>query len=275
MFFLLIISYNHNLYTVYHPEPNAAWAGGQVTPIHASPDTTIGEFKGLVLQTLRPDDDELTRKVSVVELILGETPLPEDSDSLTLQERGVSPDAAVLAIISKRSVECLRKEDGPYDLHVPERAVMLKIPDGTTAIGDFVFVECESLAGVTIRNSVTRIGTAAFTSCRSLLNLTIPESVETIEARRRFGACLACLESFDRNAVDVSSQEVVYKHARWCHGCDGTGFSRPALVRTWFNSSTERCKDRQTRAVEMSAEKGKHLDALQATRFSVERSKSL
>ena len=154
--------------------------GGEVTPIHASPETTIGEFKGLVLRTLRPDDDELTRKVSVVELILGETPLPEDSDSLTLAESGVPPDVAVLAIFSKRSVECCRKEESSYDLRVPERAVMLNIPDGTAEIEDRAFVKCKSLAGVTIPNSVTRIGKAAFANCSSILNLTIPESVTEI-----------------------------------------------------------------------------------------------
>ena len=167
---------------------SASGSGGEVTTIHASPDTTIGEFKGLVLQTLRPDDDELTRKVSVVELIFGETSLPEDSDSLTLAESGVSPDAAVLAICSKRSVECIQQVDSFYDLHVPERAVMLNIPDGTLEIEDFAFGHCPALVGLTISNSVSRIGTAAFASCRSLLNLTIPESVETIEAQA-FSGC--------------------------------------------------------------------------------------
>ena len=162
--------------------------GGEVTPIHASPETTLGEFRSLVLRTLRPDDDELTRKVSVVELILGETPLPEDLDSLTLAESGVSPDAVVPAVFSKRSVECCREEESSYDLRVPERAVMLNIPDGTTEIEDCAFTGCCSIASATIPNSVTRIGTGAFAYCSSLLNLTIPESVETIEV----GAFAAC-----------------------------------------------------------------------------------
>ena len=182
---------------------SASGSGGEVTTIHASPDTTIGEFKGLVLQTLRPDDDELTRKVSVVELIFGETSLPEDSDSLTLAESGVSPDAAVLAICSKRSVECCREEESSYDLHLPQRAVMLNIPDGTLEIEDFAFGHCPALVGLTISNSVTRIGTAAFASCRSLLNLTIPESVTTIEA----GAFNGC-SSLTRLSIPESLHEI-------------------------------------------------------------------
>ena len=166
----------------------ASGSGGEVTTIHASPDTTIGEFKGLVLQTLRPDDDELTRKVSVVELIFGETSLPEDSDSLTLAESGVSPDAAVLAICSKRSVECCREEESSYDLHLPQRAVMLNIPDGTTEIEDFAFAGCCSIASVTIPNSVTRIGALAFGDCSLVWDLTIPERVTAREAQA-FGSC--------------------------------------------------------------------------------------
>ena len=114
--------------------------------------------------------------------------MPEDSDSLTLAERGVSLDAAVLAVFSKRSVECCRGEESPYDLHVPERAVMLNIPDGTTEIEECAFVKCESLSDVTIPNSVTQIGTGAFAYCSSLLNLTIPESVTRI-GPRAFSRC--------------------------------------------------------------------------------------
>ena len=160
--------------------PQTLGSGAEVTIIDASPDTTIGEFKLLVLQTLRPDDDELTRKVSVVELILGETPLPEASDALTLAESGVAPDAAVLAVFSKRSVECSGHSDSAYDLRVSNRAVMLKIPNGDTEIKPFAFAGCNSLVSVTIPNSVTQIGSLAFVDCSSLLNLTIPESVNEI-----------------------------------------------------------------------------------------------
>ena len=162
---------------------NASGSGGEVTTIDASPDTTIGEFRSLVLQTLRPDDDELTRKVSVVELILGETPLPEDSDALTLWESGISPEAAVVAIFSKRSVVCRDSDYCSYNLEVPEREVMLKIPDGDTEIGISAFLDCHSVAGVTIPSTVTLICAAAFANCTSLLQVTIPEQVTTIEAQ--------------------------------------------------------------------------------------------
>ena len=32
-------------------------AGGEATTVDAAPDTTVGEFKGLVLRSLRPYDD--------------------------------------------------------------------------------------------------------------------------------------------------------------------------------------------------------------------------
>ena len=163
----------------------------------------------------------LTRKVSVVELILGETPLPEDSDSLTLVESGVSPDAVVLAVFSKRSVECRRREESSYDLDVPERAVMLKIPDGTTEIEDYAFPGCRSLASSTIPNSVTRIGKGAFADCSSLLNLTIPESVITIEAGAFSGCSLTSLSIPE--SVKVMGPEAFA-------GCSLTSLALPGSV---------------------------------------------
>ena len=78
-------------------------AGGEATTVDAAPDTTVGEFQGLVLRTLRPDDDALTRRVTYVELVLGKKRLLEDT--ATLAESGVSTDTFSIAAVSKRSVK--------------------------------------------------------------------------------------------------------------------------------------------------------------------------
>ena len=57
-----------------------------------------------------------------------------------------------------------------------------------TAIGDFAFHGCDSLANVTIPNSVTSIGRYAFLGCLYLTNVTIPNGVTSIE----YGAFDSC-----------------------------------------------------------------------------------
>ena len=129
------------------------------------PEATIGEFKSKVLEIFF--DDELSRKVASVELALGEKPLLDDS--MTLADRGISEDVGVLAVLSKRTAECLCKEDAPFDLRDPDTLVLLNIPDGTTEIPSRAFYACRSVAGVTIPDSVTKIGDGAFAGCCSLI----------------------------------------------------------------------------------------------------------
>ena len=54
------------------------------------------------------------------------------------------------------------------------------IPEGTTKIGKFAFMNCHSLERVTIPTSVTEIECHAFHQCTSLKSVTIPESVNEI-----------------------------------------------------------------------------------------------
>ena len=151
---------------------------GEVTMVHASPDTTIDQFKDLVLQTLRADDDELTRKVTAVQLVLSEKELQGPAD--TLEDSGVSADVDVLAVFSTRSVECVEQKRAPYDLTVEDKHVVLNIPDGTVEIPSSAFSGCKSIQSLTIPASVTHISEAAFRGCTSLTSLTLPDSVNDI-----------------------------------------------------------------------------------------------
>jgi hypothetical protein len=54
------------------------------------------------------------------------------------------------------------------------------IPQGTTSIGRYAFIDCSSLTSVTIPDSVTRINNYAFQGCSSLTSVTIPDSVTRI-----------------------------------------------------------------------------------------------
>ena len=56
----------------------------------------------------------------------------------------------------------------------------IKILDGVTSIGNYVFYGCTSLSKITIPDSVTSIGDYAFYKCTSLSEVTIPKNVSQI-----------------------------------------------------------------------------------------------
>ena len=105
-------------------------------------DATVGEFKHQVLQTLL--DDEVSKKVASVELVLAAEPLWDDS--VTLADSGISEDVVILAVWSQRTASCLRAADADFDLGDPNRLVLLNIPDGTTEIPNRAFSHCQSVA---------------------------------------------------------------------------------------------------------------------------------
>lgn len=61
-----------------------------------------------------------------------------------------------------------------------ELSSSIKMPDGLTSIGDYMFTECFKLPSVEIPSSVTSIGEYAFTGCASLTELEISSNVTSI-----------------------------------------------------------------------------------------------
>ncbi len=56
-----------------------------------------------------------------------------------------------------------------------------------TSIGNRAFIDCTSLASITIPNSITNIGIEAFRDCEKLTSVTIPSAVQTIRGRAFWG----------------------------------------------------------------------------------------
>ncbi len=85
----------------------------------------------------------------------------------------------------------------------------LKIPDTVTAIPEYAFYGCSSLAELKIPDAVTSIGTHAFYNCSSLTEIKIPASVNSIE-NAAFSYCNALtsviIEDGDNNLEINSSQ---------------------------------------------------------------------
>ena len=149
-------------------------------PIPASATSTVGEVKGRVIERL--EEDALTRRALHVELLISGRPLEDDA----VAECG----ATALAVISKRSVRCVRKEESGLDLQVKEQAVLLNIADGASEIGEKAFEECHSVVSLVIPSGVTTIGAFAFSSCSSLERISIPGTVTRIEYSA-FHSCTA------------------------------------------------------------------------------------
>eukprot|EP00913_Durusdinium_trenchii_P019381 g18220.t1 len=157
------------------------------------PDTTIRQLKQQ-LKAIQACEDEFTRSVSRVDLVVDGTKLCDDGQTVT--QAGLSPDTEVQVLFTIHTIECSSKKDSGYDLmdlaivHIPSSATKINygafqdctlvasviIPDSVTLIGIRAFSGCSSLAHVTIPNSVTSIGEFSFFACSSLVSLTIPNS---------------------------------------------------------------------------------------------------
>ncbi|MCD8048417.1 MAG: leucine-rich repeat protein [Clostridia bacterium] len=78
------------------------------------------------------------------------------------------------------------------------------------SIGNSAFSGCESLANITIPDSVTSIGSSAFYYCTSLTSITIPDNVTTIESYA-FSGCTSLV-----SVTIPDSVTSIDDHAFWC-----------------------------------------------------------
>lgn len=67
------------------------------------------------------------------------------------------------------------------------------IPEGTSAIADYAFMECDRLKEITIPSSVRSIGISSFSDCDKIERLTIPDGVYSI-GRSAFSICRSLRE---------------------------------------------------------------------------------
>ena len=134
---------------------------GEVAVIEAVPATTIREFKR-ELKALQRSVDELTRNMSLVEVMVDDRRLT-DNDA-TLAEAGISEDKAVTVAFIIRPVECLCKEAAGCD---EESLLVVTIPR-VSVIPLEAFIATRHLVRVTIPETVAAIGEGAFADCVSL-----------------------------------------------------------------------------------------------------------
>ncbi|CAJ1346191.1 unnamed protein product [Effrenium voratum] len=135
-------------------------------------DTTLRDFKTQLHRWLSCAD-EAKRRMSCVEVVVGDRPLLNNEEMVS----EAVPGTEVLAFLSVKPVTCCSVSTSgchPDDLRVVE------IPDGVPAIWPGAFSGCSSLASVAIPDSVTEIREFAFRGCSSLASVSIPDSVAVI-----------------------------------------------------------------------------------------------
>lgn len=110
---------------------------GEDVILDLMPTMTVRDLKRQ-LRALQSCEDELTRKMSLVEVIVGDRKLVKNDE--TVHEAGISPEVAVNIVFSINPVECLSR--GDLDV---EQLLVVKIPEGATSVEDFAFEDCSSL----------------------------------------------------------------------------------------------------------------------------------
>ena len=89
----------------------------------------------------------------------------------TAADAGLSPESHVTVVLKQNAVTCSQK--GEFDQSGDEldleSAFVVEILSGAAEIDDDAFRQCNTLARVTIPDSVTRMGNGAFENCSSSL----------------------------------------------------------------------------------------------------------
>ena len=177
---------------------------GEDATIDVLPDTTIRDLKRQ-LKGLQVAEDELTRKMSLVEVIVGDRKLVRNQE--TVIQAGISSEVAVQVVFSIKEVECVnlqsatrlncvkqKRNQTPFHkslqklsdialtcflclkvellrAEVPcdkEDFLVLRFPESELRIEDFAFEDAGNLVSASLGSSLTQIGAYAFANCSSL-----------------------------------------------------------------------------------------------------------
>lgn len=137
---------------------------GKVILLEVTSCATVRELKRQ-LRGWQPCEDELTRQMTTVDLVLGEEKLL-DNDA-TIEEAGISATTSALQVLySINPVQCSRQESSEVD---EEDLLVVSIPELSTCITECAFFRCSFLVKVLIPESVTEIDDSAFEECASLI----------------------------------------------------------------------------------------------------------
>ena len=131
---------------------------GEAMALDIMPNITGRELKERI-KACQPWDDELTRKTTRVDIVVGESRLMTNAE--TAADAGLSPESEVTVILRQNTVTCSHKDElfAQCGQEIDcESFYIVQIPSSATQIVPHAFASCSSLASVTIPESVTKIG---------------------------------------------------------------------------------------------------------------------
>ncbi|CAK9110654.1 Putative surface protein bspA-like (TvBspA-like-625) [Durusdinium trenchii] len=144
---------------------------GQVCMVEGIlPETTILDLKQK-LKAWNPSEDDLTRQLSSVQLVVDGKRFEDDE----MVVAAISPTSEVQVVFTNPAVECASQR-----CCCSWELLDVCIPESVGIIEDHAFNDCSLLLRVSIPKSVRRIGACAFAGCSSLESLVIPDSVTAI-----------------------------------------------------------------------------------------------
>ena len=186
---------NHpNLYTsfgVMAKRFSAVQPNGEILVLEVTPETT-----GRLLKQQIKDGqcwDELTRRTTSVEIIVGDSQLL--ADDAKVLDAGIAEDSALTVVFKQNKVICsdqhaIASLGGIVDSQL---FLAVEIPHGEIQILQDAFAGCYKLANLTVPDTVTHIGERAFRWCTSLAELDHPKLSDLY-----WGFCLFGLQCFGK-----------------------------------------------------------------------------
>ena len=137
--------------------------------------------------------------------------LYDDNDNLLASWDELVNTYGMKADVDYESNTCMTDPTSPYCVLTSTDALQngTKLVIGSIdRIGEFAFIKCINLTGITIPNSVTEIGFLAFRGCTSLTSITIPNSVTEIGFAAFRGCTSLTSILVDKNNPDYSSDGI-------------------------------------------------------------------
>ena len=141
---------------------SALQPSGEMLVLEVAPEITGRELKQQI--KLRQNWDDVTSSTTSVEVVLEDNQLL--ANEAKVLEAAIAEDAVVSVVFKPNKVICSNKDaftslGGIVDSEV---LYVVEVPDDETHIREDAFYSCNTVAKVTIPDSVTHIGTVPFLS---------------------------------------------------------------------------------------------------------------
>ncbi|CAK9109882.1 unnamed protein product [Durusdinium trenchii] len=210
---------------------------GEAMVLEVMPEMTGRELKERI-KDRQLWDDELTRKTTRVDILVGPSRLLTNDE--TAADAGLSPESDVTVILRRNIVTCSHKRElVQFGDEIDFTSLFaVQIPSGATEVVGHAFEDCRTLASVIIPDSVTKICQFAFDGCTSLETVPIPDSVSAIDFRAFAGCTSLTSVTIPDSVTHIEGEAffgchaltVLLSNSRTWTGCETFSFCKRVRV---------------------------------------------